>query len=258
MVDASSRGKRRSYRIDLGQDLCVIGVRIATKDGVTTPGWVFDVSTDGVGVRVPSRDAARLGVGETADVAFLGERVGRPLTLSAVIRDHRPQEALHRVGLEFVDRRSFEESAVLGVLHSLFNRRGAIRVSPDREESIAVTLEDRDSQFRGHGNLLDLSATGAAVLVAPKVEARFRTADRLTVTFRLPDEPLPLQLEGVVSYRTLEKKGVRYGLVFDPDRSQDFEPQEAAVHRFVLDRQSRATPLRRPPALNRHRPGIRS
>jgi len=258
MVDATSRGKRRSYRIDLGQDLCVIGVRIATKDGVTTPGWVFDVSTDGVGVRVPTRDASRLCLGETAEIAFVGERVGRPLTLSAVIRDHRPQDALHRIGLEFVDRRKFEESAVSGVLHALFNRRGAIRVGPEREGSISVTLEDRESGTRGHGGLLDLSVTGVAVLVSPKVEARFRTKDRLTVTFGLPDESLPLHLEGAVSYRTLDKKGVRYGLVFDPARSEDFEKQEAAIHRFVLDRGAATNRRRKRPALNRPRPGFRS
>lgn len=233
MTTTRAQTRRSAYRVDLSEDFCVIGVRIATEAGATVPGWVFDLSAKGVGLRVPTASVSQLDVGSVVALEFTGERLPEPLRVRAVVREQLPQIPLHRFGFEFLDRSEFERSLASTVLRTLFNRRGAVRVPAGRGAPIPVTLSDPASGTRRHGELIDLSMTGMGVLLPHRREHYFREVDRMVIVVTLPPEDLTLLLEGVVSSRTHDRRGIRYGLVFDPERSKDYEQREAVILNYL-------------------------
>jgi len=228
--------RRSNYRVDL-EEKSSIEVRILAEGGKSIVARVHTVSSGGIGVHLPSELASFLFVSQKVQVEFGGGPIVKPLTVRAIVKHHLPEKGLHRYGLEFVDRQSFDEELLNRALHGLFNRRGAYRVRPESGAKIPVLLQSQPQGVRGSGIMADISVTGIGLVVTPDVEAQFRGIDRFILSFRLPGILEAVTLDGILRYRTLDKDEVRCGLVFDPRRSDQFRRQEAAILEYVMRRQ---------------------
>lgn len=228
--------RRSQYRVDLGEET-KIEVTVLAGESPPIVARLLNVSADGVAVRIQPEAGRPLSVGLKAQLVFTGARFIKPLTVSAIVRNRLDERGPQRYGFEFTEKEGFDESVVAQALYTLFNRREACRIQPDRSRSIEVFLEGSPDGRRAVATLVDISVTGLAVLVGPQVELAMTEVGRLKLSFHLPKGREPVRLEGLVQNRTLVGTNVRYGIKFEPHLSTNFEAQRALIHGYVISRQ---------------------
>lgn len=201
VLDADER--RGTYRAS-PDDVSNVRMVIIRK-GEKIPVVLLDVSASGSAVCVPT---ARLGAlkgvadGSGPDgwtVGIWTPKLERPLAVPAIARYIRPMPQGVRIGFAFAlndDRRSDLDTR----LQELFNQRRAVRVRPERDDSIRVDLTVAATGAGTTGLLRDVSLMGMGALVATDEADPFAIGTPVTLRMRLPGEQ-PTQLEAVVRYR---------------------------------------------------------
>jgi hypothetical protein len=212
-------------------------VTLSAEGHTPAPGVVVDVTVEGAGVRFALSTAPSIAIGREVLLEF-GSQQQKILTVAALVRFRREEEAFRRYGLEFIDR-DLVQKQLPPALARLFNRRGAFRVRPDPTQPVNVTLEG----FLSSGNverttvtLIDLSVTGLAVTVSHEFERAFAGNIDVRVSMELPGYPEDINLGAVIHYRKLLDKGVHYGIGFDPQRTANFSKQRKAIMDYVVKR----------------------
>jgi hypothetical protein len=125
------------------------------------------------------------------------------------------------------------------------DQRMASRVKPSTAEPVAVRVElatHKEDQpvaqdgFEVIGNLKNISAGGAAVLVERNAETVLATTDVVNVSFELPQGSRPLRLRGWIRHRELQDNLMSYGLEFDRAPIGDFTQQLDEIVRYIARR----------------------
>jgi hypothetical protein len=173
--------------------------------------------------------APRLPIGATVALLFHGESLSRPTEVFGTVV-YRSENALtQRYQFRF-DREARE------VLGSIGDRRRAVRVHPEPALPVLVRLEADTLEGAIETIARDLSARGTSILLSHEDEARLFALSRLRTTLQLPDEVEPVQFLAAIRYRCLTDRGVRYGIEFEREGSEDFEGQQQRVAIYVLGR----------------------
>ncbi len=246
ILDADER--RGTYRAspDDASDARMVIIR----KGEKIPVLLLDVSASGAAVCVLSNRLASLkGVADGTGpdgwtVGIWTPKLPRPLSVPAIARYIRPMPQGVRIGFAFAlndDRRTDLDSQ----LQSLFNQRRAVRVRPDRDDTIRVDITATDGRAGTSGVLRDLSLMGTGVLVGSDDAEPFPEGTVVGVRVVLPGER-PIQVEAVVRYRAalgLPAAAAEYGapathlgIEFAPGALQKARATNA-VSGFIVKRQ---------------------
>jgi c-di-GMP-binding flagellar brake protein YcgR len=213
-----------------------LAVTIPNPDGTPFAGRLLDVSGSGAGARFPAAGCPILAVGQEIDLVFTSQRLEAPAAVRARIQHRAEEEGFRRYGFRFLDEKQLHAELPSALLE-LFNRRRALRVTPDPESPIAVVLEGPRGSPRAEGRLADVSAIGVGVSLDPDAESALANIDRVVVSLALPGAGPPVTLAGRIRYRRLAGAEIRYGIAFDPGQSQDFTREQDRITRYVMERQ---------------------
>lgn len=91
------------------------------------------------------------------------------------------------------------------------------------------------------GWIVDLSVSGAAILLDRRVMARARGKERFFLTFTLPEVEEPFYMLGTVRHSRIVESSdsLRLGLCFRPWRRQSFLRDQKRLSRFIADHERR-------------------
>ncbi|MCZ6493805.1 MAG: PilZ domain-containing protein, partial [Planctomycetota bacterium] len=129
-------------------------------------GRLVDTSPCGVGVRFPVRfpppNWPDLTIGQEIDLVFTSEKLNEPLTVAVRVQ-HRTEEAgARRYGFRFLQAEQLDAHLLL-TFRKYFNRRNMLRVSPEPDDLVIVTLAAGHGEPPVEARLENFSASGAAV-----------------------------------------------------------------------------------------------
>jgi hypothetical protein len=201
-----------------------------------------DLSISGVGTRLvmslgfAAMSCPALAVGQEVTLYLGLSEAERPLELPARVMNRTDEGELRRYGFQFTDREHLERQ-LPPALHRLFNRRYAYRVEPDPDSPIEVMLICTAPPLQVRARLVDISPDGMAFAVPLAAESALAAVDRLVACINLPGGRQPPRLGILIRNRSVLGNEVRYGVEFDLERTQDAQRQQAAVTRYVMDRQ---------------------
>lgn len=227
--------RRAQYRVDLGE-ATDLAVTIPNPQGSPFSGRLLDVSGSGAGVRFALPDCPILALGEVVELVFTSKRLKDPVRVTASVQNRTEEEGTRRYGFGFLEGEQLD-AELPSVLRKLFNRRKALRVSPDPGMPVAVVLEGEGGGMRVEARLANLSPIGAGVTLDPESESAFANTSRLGISPSLPDSRVPGRLIAHIRHRRLIAAEILYGLEFDPDLSQDFTRQQNQITKYVMERQ---------------------
>ncbi|MHC4415811.1 MAG: PilZ domain-containing protein [Planctomycetota bacterium] len=235
-------GRRAQYRVEL-DEAAGLRVTIPNPKGRPFVGRLLDVSADGAGARFQAPEFPELAVGQEVNLIMTSDRLKSSLKVAARVQHRAEEEGFRRYGFRFL-RREQLEAQLSPALRQLFNRRKAVRVSPDTRSSVPTALEAAPGGPSAKARLEDLSALGAGVSLEAEAEAVFATTTRVGISLSLPGCRDPVDLVGHIRYRRLVGARIHYGIEFDAALSRHFEQQQEAITEYVMQRQRRM--LKRP------------
>lgn len=225
----------------------VHGLEVAamTAQGDTALGKLTDLTSEGAAVSFPRYADATLPVGSRSTLIFTAPWLQTPLQVEACATSRADSGELrnYRYQLHFESeeqRRRFSREA-----ERVRDQRMASRVKPSIAEPVLVRVElaaQKEDQsvaqddFEVTGNLKNISAGGAAVLVERDAETMLATTDAVNVSFELPQGSRPLHLRGWIRHRELQGDLMSYGLEFDRARAEDFTEQLDEIVSYIARR----------------------
>ncbi|MEE8399834.1 MAG: PilZ domain-containing protein [Desulfobacterales bacterium] len=121
------------------------------------------------------------------------------------------------------------------ILVSYFNRREAFRVQPDLVEPIEVDLTWGNNSARGV--VIDISLTGIALSLKPLIARQLEYADRMTMTFVLPESGGSMRIVGKTAHFEPIAGNIRYSIEFDREKTDNIEQQERIISKYLMQRQ---------------------
>ncbi len=143
--------RRTQYRVELDES-ADLGLSILNPDGASFAGRLLDVSGSGAGARFPATGCPILAVGQEIDLVFTSQRLEAPVAVRARVQHRAEEEGFRHYGFRFLDENRLYAELPSALLR-LFNRRRALRVTPDPESPIAVVLEGPRGLSRAEGRL---------------------------------------------------------------------------------------------------------
>ena len=199
-------------------------------------GRLVDSSPCGVGVRFPVRfpppNWPDLTIGQEIDLVFTSEKLNEPLTVAVRVQ-HRTEEAgARRYGFRFLQAEQLDAHLLL-TFRKYFNRRKMLRVSPEPDDLVIVTLAAGHGEPPVEARLENFSASGAAVSLEAELDAEFAEATRVGFSMQLPKCRRPVNVTGNIRYRRLVGARIYYGIEFDPELSEDFARQQDIIEKYV-------------------------
>lgn len=182
-----------------------------------------------------------LRMGQHVELCFLDEEPGTARAYLSQVVSRRELEG----GQSFRFRVKLRANDVPG---PELTRRAADRVCVDEWTSSSLRIqslegaEGRTSDEPGAESvLLDLSRSGAQILVPFELEAQLFAADTVRVSFRLGDSPGgPCQVQARIRWREMGEGGVRYGLQFLFDDSPEHARWRERIATYVEARRAQA------------------
>ncbi len=228
--------ERKNYRVKLKSDRDLEVTLKAAQEPASHPGEIVDVSADGVGVRFAAKARPGLAVGSEVDLRFTSTQLKKPLEVQARVRRRHEEEGAVRYGLQFLGEEQTDRK-LSPILHALFNRRAAYRVEPDPELPVDVTITSVDGGTTAEGQVVNISAGGLQARLPFESDQAFARVDAVRLSLALPGSPNPCSLVGRISARILSGIVVKYGIAFDPERSENFERQTSAIFDYASKRQ---------------------
>lgn len=195
-------------------------------------GHLVDTSACGVGIRFPPPDWPNLTVGQEIDLVFTSEKFNEPLKVAVRVQ-HRTEEAgARRYGFRFLQAEQLDAHLLL-TFRKYFNRQKMLRVSPDPDDLVIVTLAAGHGEPPVEARLENFSASGAAVSLEAELDAEFAETTRVGFSMQLPKCRRPVNVTGNIRYRRLVGARIYYGIEFDPELSEDFARQQDIIEKYV-------------------------
>ena len=146
------------------------------------------------GLIAPLHQASRRGLA----LVIASSRLSAPLHLPLSIQQYVSSDGALILSVSFpVEDRPEGLDEKLRVA---FERRRALRVSPDPTEPVTVVLRADTGRVVGRGVLRDLSVTGLGILVPQRLGQRLHQHDRLTLAFCLPGQDTTLECAADVRF----------------------------------------------------------
>ena len=232
-----SSERRQHYRVSIATERAV---HVAVRDGSGEAQRVglIDVSAGGVAIGVSAENALTTKSGQKIFVDFHSDRLGEPLSIAGHLRHIKRSDDGQSImyGIAF-DPWSESRLDLTPKLRALFNEREAVRVEPNDEEAVDLTLV-----FNGHGHsvngtLRDISVFGLGVWMSVDDAQVLRDKSKLTLDFCLPTGEKALRMEVEVRHFQAVGERSRLGLQFCSDDAQVRRAQQKDITQYVMTRQ---------------------
>ena len=238
--------KRRHYRVT-GDDLN--GIHVSMLLGRDpNPVHLIDISAAGAAIAFLNADRGEveslLRTGPTTPLVRIeSTRLAETLDIACRVAHLQEVDAGVVCGVAFL-RRVDETTNLDRALLKVFNRRGAVRVEPDVQQPIAVSVTSPSGASIAEGTMRDLSLTGIGVTIQPEAMSKLPTGAEVVARFSLNEHPLALR--ATVRFGTLRTAQIPVdgqpattgivGIEFDPDARA--EPScRKALSNWVMRRQ---------------------
>lgn len=229
--------KDRRYR---GNMLKRVDAAVQTPDGQSYDGQLDDVSIAGAAIRFAANAAPSFKVGQIIIITLcvpLPIQAHHVVDIQAEVRYLAQDDdtASIRCGLKF-DHRVAEDSALYSALRVLANRRVETRLAPAPNEEITMVLKTPDGA-EVKGNVRDISAHGARVLVGGDFEKDTIGLDSIALSFHLPGEDHDTTLIGKIRNKEKKHDETYVGIQLDDADSPKFVAQQREIVRYLMKRQ---------------------
>ncbi len=233
--------KRRQYRVPLAteEDFRVL-VRRPGKKAVN--GEICDLAIQGLGIRFDHRSEAVFAIRDVVNLELSSAKLDRPILAPAMVRHRREDDRGRIYGFQFLDWLGLLSRLPLS-LACLFNQRGSHRVQPQPTEHVDVTIEGSLLPSSVRAELYDISATGLSVQAPFAIENMLMKVERVKLSFLLPGSQAKLVFWGNIMHREIAFDRIRYGIVFSVKKTTDFKKMQAAVQKYVTEREHALLPL---------------
>ncbi len=113
--------------------------------------------------------------------------------LDALVKDSSISQDAILYRFQFMNPTYLLQNLDTGLLQR-FNRREAFRVKTNAMNPIEVDL--KWEKHSAKGLMLDISESGIAIGIESSISWQFELADRITMTFILPECEAPIQVDG--------------------------------------------------------------
>ena len=233
--DSNSQSNRRSqYRV---QDLEKFQIHAElVVDEETIPATLVNLSFNGAGVRVSSRDTAFLPEQSRVFIRLLGPYLPEPIKAVALVNFAAKEGDGYRYGLQFMNARHIQDQVPPKLL-GVFNRRRAFRVIPESGHLVTATVTGREGVLDAEVPIISLSVSGAALYIKVAKEDEFERGEVISLVFKLPEEVAPCRIAGTVRYMREWQQGIRYGVEFIDDQSRVFQRSQRQIMEYVMKQQ---------------------
>jgi c-di-GMP-binding flagellar brake protein YcgR len=213
---------------------------VQTPDGQSYDGQLDDVSIAGAAIRFAANAAPPFKAGEMITIRLrvpLLNQGHQVFDIQAEVRYLTQDDDTEsiRCGLKF-DRRIEHGSALYSALRVLANRRSETRLTPAQNEEITMVLKAPDGA-EVKGNVRDISAHGARVLVGGDFEDDTIGLDSIALSFHLPGEDHDTKLIGKIRNKEIQHDENYVGIQFAHADSPKFAAQQREIVRYLMKRQ---------------------
>jgi len=130
-----------------------------------------------------------------------------------------------------------ERELLAAFIARAFNARQAYRVTPGDDKIVVVEAAPPDLGKHLRGRLLDISATGMALLLDLGADADLARHAILQTRIYLPGALDPASLRARILARRLQTGGLVYHMAFIDDGSAAYDRASARITNYVMDRQ---------------------
>lgn len=203
-------------------------------------GILVDISEHGAGVLLGVDTGVNLAIGTHINASIGSTDTETVIQLPAQVRYRVEFDGGSRYGLSFLDTGTLSASE-MALFRKLVNRRAAYRVSP--KPGIPIDIEmgsrmhgERKGETLRRAQVVNISATGMALVVSEKSEAIFSSKNVLPFTICLTPKGTSFTLVGKIQNRCMASDGVRYGVAFDLKDPGYLANQERLVS-YIMERQ---------------------
>jgi c-di-GMP-binding flagellar brake protein YcgR len=232
--------RRAHYRVDLAEGEILVALIVPGYPGGVNV-EAFDISMGGAGIRLRATIAKLLSAGMTVSIEFpVPDSAAGAVRTSAVVTHVTAREDdTSSIGVQFEDPVGLQRLLPPDLVR-LFNRRKAFRVEPaigDRVPVRVVPARPALGVKPGQGTMLEISATGMGILVAPALAKMYLKVLAVTVTFKLPGAAADLAISASIRARREVPEGIRWGLFFEGRGTKDWATAERLVSAYLLKRQ---------------------
>jgi c-di-GMP-binding flagellar brake protein YcgR len=238
MTETSNHKRKASrYRV---KALKRVTAAVQISDGYSYDGMLDDISIAGAGIRFAANAAPSLEAGQVITITLrlpLPSQKYHIVDIQAEVRYLAADDETEsiRCGLQF-DRRVAKGGALYSALRALANRRNEPRITPARNEKIPIILKTADGT-EVEGNLRDISANGARVLVGGDFATDTTGLDSIALSFHLPSEDHDTELAGKIQNQETKHDETYVGIRFDDQDSPDFGLRQREIIRYLMRRQ---------------------
>lgn len=205
-------------------------VELQFDDDETCEGLLVEITPHSATIDFPLEKASSLLIGEAYWLTFTGGRAGSANSSIKVLANIQYRgEDEHRCRYRF--EISIEDSIAIT---TLIEHREALRVAPPEGEVIQVQLQCEGA--RPVGSALDsISKTGISVVLM--VQDSVGLAERVELSFRLPDQADELRMWAIQRNRIERNGELRMGLEFEASSAVAFMRQQRLIENYIMHRQ---------------------
>lgn len=219
-----------------------VAVRVTTARGATATGGLESSTERSVAVRFWD-GLPELPMGEQVTLTLSGADVRDSLTASATVRGRRDEgEASGRwYGFRLEPTRDTRE-AISRFIAAALNRRRSFRAAPPASADLRAAIEamvDERKRRRVTATISDLSATGCALDVSLEADRALSGSVYVIVQLPMGESEDPVVIAAAIRHRTFTSRGARYGLAFEPARTEGYRGQQERIVRQVMRWQRR-------------------
>jgi len=240
MNSATAQNDRRAaYRV---QPTIHDGLDIAvrTPHGEVWAQEVVDVTLSGIASRFRFDHAQFPANGERVTLHVVSSQLCERVALEATVVSSVAEGTTRYCRFRFDDSEALARCAASCDFFRLFNRRVAHRgVETYAEDTCRAALwlappfdEDAAHTVR----VRNLASNGMCIIADAELDPLIAGATALRVSLWLTDLEAPLELGATVRYRHEANMHVYYGLMFVPDRTEDYRGQAESIFSYMLDR----------------------
>ncbi|MGM0578345.1 MAG: PilZ domain-containing protein [Myxococcota bacterium] len=214
----------------------VVDAVLHLPDGRTAEGQLVDIGAHGVTILCDHRGTPAAEAGSRVRLVLRGAAVGGEHEAAGHVEQDRRVDDLRRISVRYLDQDAFR-TLVDGGLGRIFNRRNAYRVRPSPTLPVRVELSGPVRAGREEARVLDLSVTGAAVVVPEERGREAQIGDEVELGLHLATSPRPVVFSAHIRHRTGHDEGIRLGLDLDAFRTVHFDEAQDRLRDYIMRRQ---------------------
>ena len=231
--------ENRRQRSDTMELLLEANVTLFPSGGRPMKGRLIDVSAGEVSVLLMDSRRPPPANDQRVRLQILLRKLDKPLNIVATVLSRRKEDDRTICTFRFTHMATVDRSLPPDI-YSVFNRRQMFRVRPDPRRPIRATLvavRDDDQRIVAAAQVTDISGSGVGVFVDAREAAPFNLSGHLDLELSLPGEEQPLIFRGRICYRVEMGKRWRYGIEFDPRRTEGYRHKQQRLMTFIMNRQ---------------------